>query len=89
MGACRGVECTQELGFVRLLLTCVRLVCHCSSMFWVMEQLPGFVVSADQTAALRTNGYWGSYNIPFYKKVYEISGFEQMWVQPLRAAHTH
>ena len=58
-------------------------------MFWVMEQLPGFVVSADQTAALRTNGYWGSYNIPFYKKVYEISGFEQMWVQPLRAAHVH
>jgi hypothetical protein len=33
---------------------------------WIAEQIPGFVVSQDQTQHLLEFGYWGSYNIPFY-----------------------
>lgn len=24
-------------------------------------------------------GYWPSYNVPFHRKVYDLSGYEQMW----------
>ena len=43
--------------------------------FMVAEQLPGLIVVGDQTEHLQKEGYWGSYNIPFYKEVYEKSGF--------------
>ena len=42
---------------------------------WVLEQLPGLIVAADQSEFLRGQGYWPSYNLPFYKEVYELSGF--------------
>jgi len=48
---------------------------------WVAEQLPGIVVRADQSAVLREQGYWASYNIPFYKNIYDISGFQQKYEQ--------
>ncbi|KAI0219164.1 Phospholipase B-like 1 [Lamellibrachia satsuma] len=41
---------------------------------WVVEQIPGLVVGADQTPTLRT-GYWPSYNVPFYEEVYNRSGY--------------
>ena len=41
---------------------------------WIAEQIPGYVESADVTSYLR-NGYWPSYNIPFFEKIYADSGF--------------
>lgn len=43
---------------------------------WVVEQIPGLVEAGDQTAILR-EGYWASYNIPFYKSISELSGIPQ------------
>ena len=43
-------------------------------LLWVIEQMPGNVASGDQTQFLRMGGYWPSYNVPFYKNIYEISG---------------
>ena len=34
--------------------------------FWVVEQVPGTIVAEDQTAYLVENGYYASYNVPFY-----------------------
>ncbi|XP_067938292.1 phospholipase B-like 1 [Watersipora subatra] len=41
---------------------------------WVVEQIPGLVLSDDQTAKLRL-GYWPSYNVPYYEEVYNKSGY--------------
>ena len=35
------------------------------------------MVSADQTQVLR-EGYWASYNVPFYEQVFELSGYADM-----------
>lgn len=35
------------------------------------------VVSADQTTVLR-EGYWSSYNVPFYEEVFQLSGYAEM-----------
>jgi len=47
---------------------------------WIAEQIPGWVVSADQTSSLDSTagqGYWPSYNVPFFPFVYNISGYTQ------------
>jgi hypothetical protein len=41
--------------------------------FSVLEQLPGLVVASDMTATLVEQGYWASYNRPFYPEVYGVS----------------
>jgi len=41
---------------------------------WVVEEIPGLVVGADQTETLR-RGYWPSYNVPYYPEVYARSGY--------------
>eukprot|EP00126_Sphaerothecum_destruens_P006490 Sdes_comp19381_c0_seq1m10668 len=41
---------------------------------WVVEQIPGLVESKDVTSILR-NGYWGSWNVPFFENVYNQSGY--------------
>ncbi|XP_012669938.1 phospholipase B-like 1 [Clupea harengus] len=46
----------------------------------VVEQIPGLVVSSDQTQALR-QGYWASYNVPFHPEIYNLSGYGLMWSQ--------
>eukprot|EP01099_Mayorella_cantabrigiensis_P006201 TRINITY_DN5130_c0_g1_i1.p1 TRINITY_DN5130_c0_g1~~TRINITY_DN5130_c0_g1_i1.p1 ORF type:complete len:299 (-),score=70.55 TRINITY_DN5130_c0_g1_i1:129-1025(-) len=43
-------------------------------LLWVVEQIPGYVHSADQTTILGF-GYWPSYNIPFYSDIYKKSGY--------------
>ena len=40
----------------------------------IIEQLPQYNQSGDVTQYLR-KGYWPSYNIPFFKNIYEKSGF--------------
>uniref|UniRef100_A0A673JEK4 Phospholipase B-like n=1 Tax=Sinocyclocheilus rhinocerous TaxID=307959 RepID=A0A673JEK4_9TELE len=44
----------------------------------VVEQIPGLVEYSDQTQVLR-RGYWPSYNVPFHRKIYDLSGYEEMW----------
>ncbi|XP_052791309.1 phospholipase B-like 1 isoform X2 [Mya arenaria] len=43
---------------------------------WVVEQIPGLVEAADTTPILRT-GYWPSYNVPFFERVYNLSGYPE------------
>ncbi|XP_020608826.1 phospholipase B-like 1 [Orbicella faveolata] len=43
---------------------------------WVVEQIPGLVVSGDQTEIL-SEGYWPSYNVPFYQEIYNLSGYPE------------
>eukprot|EP00118_Oscarella_pearsei_P006261 m.28417 g.28417 ORF g.28417 m.28417 type:complete len:338 (+) comp30760_c0_seq3:508-1521(+) len=42
--------------------------------FRVAEQIPGLVVSGDVTPLLR-EGHWASYNVPFWEKIYNESGY--------------
>jgi hypothetical protein len=42
---------------------------------WVIEEIPGLVVGADQTETLR-RGYWPSYNVPYYPEIYTRSGYK-------------
>ena len=48
-----------------------------ANTLWVLEQIPGHVVAADQTSVLNSQGYWPSYNIPFYPEIYNLSGRSQ------------
>lgn len=45
-------------------------------VLWVVEQIPGFVKSGDQTAVLQS-GYWASYNVPFYEDIFTASGYSE------------
>ncbi|NWI86069.1 PLBLB protein, partial [Pitta sordida] len=40
----------------------------------VLEQIPGLVVAADQTELLYQQGYWASYNVPYYEEIFNASG---------------
>lgn len=44
-------------------------------MLWVVEQVPGLVVSGDATEIL-TLGHFPSYNVPFWREIYDISGYK-------------
>lgn len=44
---------------------------------WVVEEGPGIVVGSDQTDALRL-GYWASFNVPYFKDVYNHMGYPSM-----------
>uniref|UniRef100_A0A183C531 Phospholipase B-like n=1 Tax=Globodera pallida TaxID=36090 RepID=A0A183C531_GLOPA len=48
-----------------------------SNLIWVLEQIPGTIVSRDVTWFLRKYSYWPSYNIPFLRRVSELSGFDR------------
>ena len=45
--------------------------------FMVIEQLPEYTESGDATHFL-TKGYWPSYNIPYFKTIYEKSGYVEI-----------
>lgn len=49
-----------------------------SGLLWVTEQMPGYMVSEDMTDTLRNKSYWSSYNVPYFEKIYNISGYPQM-----------
>eukprot|EP00854_Cymbomonas_tetramitiformis_P003696 gene3696-4634_t len=50
-----------------------------TSLFWVLEEMPGLIVAQDQTEHLKKHGYWASYNVPFFNRIYEYSGTAQMF----------
>jgi len=43
---------------------------------WILEQLPGTVHMADMTVLLEKQGYWASYNSPYFPFIYNMSGAE-------------
>ncbi|CAB3977828.1 Hypothetical predicted protein [Paramuricea clavata] len=45
---------------------------------WVLEQLPGMVQMADLSLYLKQNGYWASYNIPFFEAISTVSDQDSM-----------
>jgi len=45
-------------------------------LLWVVEQIPGLVVGDDKTATLEM-GYWPSFNVPFFREIYERSGYSE------------
>jgi hypothetical protein len=42
---------------------------------WIIENIPGYVEMADVTPVLASQGYWPSYNVPYFPFIFNISGF--------------
>lgn len=49
-----------------------------SGLLYVLEQLPGFIKAEDLTAVLLRQGYWASYNVPYFKDVFSLGGNEPL-----------
>jgi hypothetical protein len=45
---------------------------------WVLEQVPGFIVAADQTTFVSETTMWKSFNTPFYPFIFNISGQQEL-----------
>ena len=43
--------------------------------FWIFEQIPGGGHAGDMTWYLRNTTYWASYNIPYFKDIYNKCGY--------------
>eukprot|EP00494_Astrolonche_serrata_P006942 UN06967 len=48
------------------------------NLLWVIEEIPGLILSEDVTQQLE-RGYWPSYNIPYFKQIWSMSGYEAMY----------
>eukprot|EP01100_Stratorugosa_tubuloviscum_P012713 TRINITY_DN612_c0_g1_i1.p1 TRINITY_DN612_c0_g1~~TRINITY_DN612_c0_g1_i1.p1 ORF type:complete len:552 (-),score=253.66 TRINITY_DN612_c0_g1_i1:204-1859(-) len=48
------------------------------NFLWIIEQIPGYTRSADVSSILRANNYWGSYNVPYFQDIFNISGYPEM-----------
>ncbi|CAH2094909.1 unnamed protein product [Euphydryas editha] len=46
-------------------------------LLWVVEQLPGYTEAADLTEHLKETSYFPSYNIPYFPRVFNMSGGNQ------------
>eukprot|EP00121_Abeoforma_whisleri_P011935 Awhi_evm1s11015 len=57
--------------------------------FHVLEQLPGLVISDDLTHVLNEQGYWASYNIPYFPDIYVTSGWETKYQTTKSEEWTH
>jgi len=44
---------------------------------YVMEQIPGYIKIRDNTDVLEKEGYWASFNRPYFKEVNQMSMFEK------------
>jgi len=42
---------------------------------WIGSQIPGYFESADVTDVVNKQGYWPSYNIPYFKDIYNVTGY--------------
>ncbi|CUG90165.1 lysosomal endosomal membrane protein, putative [Bodo saltans] len=45
------------------------------NLLWIAEEMPGNVTVADVTSVVREQGYWASFNIPYFPDTYKNSGF--------------
>ncbi|KAK8808636.1 hypothetical protein WA158_008537 [Blastocystis sp. Blastoise] len=43
--------------------------------FWLLEQIPGYTEQADLTEYLNKYKFFPSYNIPYFKNIYNITGY--------------
>ena len=43
-------------------------------LLWILEQLPGHIHMEDLTHVLTSQTYWPSYNTPYYKDIFNLSG---------------
>lgn len=43
-------------------------------LLWILEQLPGHIHMEDLTQVLTSKSYWPSYNTPYYKDIFNMSG---------------
>ena len=43
-------------------------------LLWVLEQLPGHIHMEDMTSLLTSRSYWPSYNTPYFKDIFNMSG---------------
>uniref|UniRef100_A0A914EAF6 Phospholipase B-like n=1 Tax=Acrobeloides nanus TaxID=290746 RepID=A0A914EAF6_9BILA len=46
-------------------------------LLYVLEQMPGYINYKDMTSYLKNYSYFASYNIPFFKKTSELSGWDK------------
>ena len=47
------------------------------NFLWVVEQIPGYVEGHDVTNVVE-RGYWGSYNVPAFERIYNASGYPEL-----------
>jgi len=47
-------------------------------IFFVLEQVPGYIEVRDMTEYLWENGFWASYNRPFFEKISSKAGYLEM-----------
>uniref|UniRef100_A0A915J1Y7 Phospholipase B-like n=1 Tax=Romanomermis culicivorax TaxID=13658 RepID=A0A915J1Y7_ROMCU len=45
-----------------------------SGLFTVVEQAPGLCVTQDLTIIITKQGYWPSYNVPYFPEIYNLTG---------------
>jgi len=45
-----------------------------TGLFWVLEQIPGYIQSKDLTHVLDSQQFWPSYNSPYFPDVFNMSG---------------
>uniref|UniRef100_A0A5S6QFS7 Casein kinase II subunit alpha n=1 Tax=Trichuris muris TaxID=70415 RepID=A0A5S6QFS7_TRIMR len=43
------------------------------NVFYVLEEIPGFIMVDDLTSKLYEQGYWASYNIPYFRAIFNAS----------------
>mmetsp|Transcript_104811 Transcript_104811/g.306082 ORF Transcript_104811/g.306082 Transcript_104811/m.306082 type:complete len:558 (-) Transcript_104811:134-1807(-) len=53
--------------------------------FWVLEEIPGKIVSEDMSHRLREDLYWASYNVAFFSEVREMMNESSSWAHDPRA----
>lgn len=42
--------------------------------FWVLDQMPGNIAAADMSGLLQSQGYFSSFNVPFFPSIFNVSG---------------
>jgi hypothetical protein len=46
------------------------------NLFWVLETMPGMTHAEDMSHRLRSHGYWGAYNRPFFNDIRKKTKFD-------------
>ena len=49
-----------------------------NGLFWVLEQIPGYVHAEDMTHVLGKQTYWSSYNIPYFHHINKMSNYTEL-----------